>query len=163
VVDLEGDRVDPLTLGEAPLRVFVFTRADCPISNRYAPELKRLHEKFAGQDVGFWLVYPNPDATAETIRKHLKEYSYTMPALRDPDHQLVKYVQAKVTPEVAVFDEQGTLVYRGRIDDRYIALGKARESVSQRDLHNAINALQAGQAITTPRTEAVGCYIVDLQ
>ena len=30
-----------------PTTVFVFTSTDCPIANRYAPELRRIHDRFA--------------------------------------------------------------------------------------------------------------------
>jgi hypothetical protein len=40
--------------------VLVFVRTDCPISNRYAPELRRLQDRFAPRGMAFWLVYPDP-------------------------------------------------------------------------------------------------------
>src|SRR5687767_1556044 len=108
------------------LTVCLFTRSDCPISNSYAPEVRRIHEKFKPRGVGFYLVYADPDEGREIIEKHVKEYSYPFPALRDPKHELVKTTGAKVTPEAAVFDKAGKLLYRGRIDDRYVDFGKAR-------------------------------------
>ncbi len=36
----------PLSAAE-PIRVLVFTTTDCPISNRYAPEIQRLAAKFS--------------------------------------------------------------------------------------------------------------------
>ena len=60
LLDLEGQSVDPLERGEARARVFVFVRTDCPISNRYAPEIKRLHERYRDQGVAFDLVYVDP-------------------------------------------------------------------------------------------------------
>ena len=41
------------------LTVLVFTTTDCPISNRYAPEIQRLATKF-GDRAKFVLVYPVP-------------------------------------------------------------------------------------------------------
>ena len=38
--------------------MLVFLASDCPISNRYLPELKRLDAEFAKQNVAFWLIYP---------------------------------------------------------------------------------------------------------
>ncbi|HVG86104.1 MAG TPA: hypothetical protein VM820_16370, partial [Vicinamibacterales bacterium] len=43
VVDLDGRPVNPLRVpAEARAHVLVFTTTDCPISNRYAPEITRL-------------------------------------------------------------------------------------------------------------------------
>ena len=63
IVDLDGREVDPLA-GDAAITVLVFTRTDCPIANRYAPELRRLSERYAGRGVRFWLVYPDARTTA---------------------------------------------------------------------------------------------------
>ena len=43
VVDLDGRRIDPFAAAPAiRANAFVFTTTDCPISNRYAPEIRRL-------------------------------------------------------------------------------------------------------------------------
>src|SRR5436189_3462515 len=83
--DLDDRAVDPFKApaGTKAL-VFVFVSVECPISNRYAPEVRRLHDKFAAQGVEFSLVYPNPMEPVAAIRRHLQDYSYPMRALRDP-------------------------------------------------------------------------------
>src|SRR5262245_45989072 len=73
--DLDGKGVNPLAESGAKAVVFIFTRADCPISNRYAPETRRLRDKFAPENVKFWLVYPDGDTPPDAIRKHIKEYA----------------------------------------------------------------------------------------
>lgn len=161
--DLSGKSVDPLKGDEAKAKVFLFTRADCPISNRYAPEIQRMHEEFSGQGVEFFLVYPDPDQTAEGIRKHMREYDYKCQALRDPNHALVEYTGAEFTPEAAVLLPSGEMVYRGRIDDRYVDFGKARAQASKHDLQDALEAVLAGQPVTHRTTKAIGCYISDLK
>jgi hypothetical protein len=145
------------------LLVCLFTRTDCPISNSYAPEVRRIHEKFSPRNVGFYLVYSDPDEGREVIEKHVKEYSYPFPALRDPRHELVKMTGAKVTPEAAVFDKHGKLLYRGRIDDRYVDFGKARAAATQRDLENALEAILAGKPAPPAGGPAIGCMIPDLK
>ena len=118
----------PLAGADARAWVFILTRTDCPISNRDAPELQRLHQRFAPGGVVFRLVYPDPAEDAEGIRRHVEDFGYPFDALRDPKHRLVHLAQATVTPEVVVFagGRGPRLVYRGRIDDRYVAFGKAR-------------------------------------
>jgi len=160
--DLDGSRVNPLS-GDAKATVFLFTRSDCPISNRYAPEVGRLHERFSRLDVEFWLVYLDPDETTETIRRHMKEYGYRLGALRDPGHELVRRTGAKVTPEAVVFDGSGAMVYRGRIDDRYTAFGKARVAATRHDLEDALLAVLDGRPVRESTTKAVGCFIADLK
>jgi hypothetical protein len=140
----------------------LFVRSDCPISNRYAPELQRIHEQFADRGVAFWLVYPDPDESPEAIRRHFAEYAHPGRPTRDPHHAFVRTTGATVTPEAAVFDRDGRLVYVGRIDDRFVDFGKARAAPTRRDLIDAIEATLAGRPVEPARTRAVGCFIPDL-
>ncbi len=161
---LDGKRVAPLAAHpEVRATVALFVRTDCPISNRYAPEVRRIHEAYAGRGVAFWLIYPDPDTRNEAIRAHLEEYDYPIAALKDPEHAFVVHAGAEITPEAALFDSDGKLVYLGRIDDRYIDFGKARPEPTTRDLARALDALLEGRAIENDRTKAVGCFIGDLR
>jgi len=161
VLDLDGRSVDPFAEHEGRLTVLLFTRIDCPISNRYAPEVKRIYEAFAPRGVVFHLVYVDADETAQMIRAHIKDYGYPFTALRDPEHVLVRRAEATVTPEAAVFSAAGRLIYRGRIDDWYAAFGKSRPAPVELNLRDAQEAALAGRDIAVPRTKAIGCYIPD--
>jgi hypothetical protein len=143
--------------------VCLFTRTDCPVSNSYAPEVRRIYEKFAPRGVSFYLVYPDPDESPQMIQKHLKEYSYPFGGLRDPKHELVKLAEAKITPEAAVFDASGKLLYRGRIDDRYVDFGKMRAAPTVKDLEQALEAILAGKPAPAAGGPAIGCFIADLK
>jgi hypothetical protein len=150
-------------IGALAMTVLIFVSIDCPISNRYAPEIRRLHDEFAGRGIRFRLVYPNPADGDAAVRKHLQEFGYPAIGERDGDHSLVKMAGATITPEAAVFDAQQRLVYRGRIDDRYVELGRERPAATQHDLRNALTALLAGETVNNPRTQAVGCFIADMK
>ena len=160
--DLDNTLVDPFQRGAGVSgTVFLFASVDCPISNRYAPEIKRLHEAFTGKGVRFWMVYPNPRETASAIGTHLKDFGYPIPALRDPAHELARLTKATVTPEAAVYDRRGALVYHGRIDDRYVSLGVERAAPTRHDLQDALTAVVAGKAVPAATQPAVGCFIAD--
>jgi hypothetical protein len=140
--------------------VYIFTTTDCPISNRYAPEIERLATKFKGR-AKFVLVYPVRTDTPELIREHVSKFAYSMETLRDTDQKLVKQTGVTVTPEVAVMSGDRVL-YRGRIDDRYVDLGKDRINPTRRDLEDALTAIGAGRPVVTKETRAVGCFLTDL-
>ena len=93
----------------------------------------------------------------------MKEYGYPLGVLRDPQHRLVTKTQVKVTPEVTVFVPGRRMVYRGRIDDRYVDFGKARAKPTQHDLEQALQAILEGRPVNRAITRAVGCFIPDLQ
>ena len=143
--------------------VFLFTSTDCPISNRYAPEVRRIAEAFGAKGVVFRLVYPGPADDAKAIREHMASYSYdgVAEAVRDTKLALVKFVGATITPEVAIYAHD-RIVYRGRIDDRYVDLGRERPVATRRDLFDALTAIVAGKPAPHATTQAVGCFISDL-
>ena len=142
----------------ADLTVFVFTTTDCPISNRYAPEIQRLAAKY-GDKAKFVLVYPVPSDTTDIIRAHHKKFGYALEYVRDA--QLVKKTGVTVTPEVAVV-QGSTMRYRGRIDDRYVAFGVERPKATTNDLDDALTAAIAGKPIAYRETRAIGCILSDL-
>ena len=159
VLDLENRTVNPFHEQTAKAIIFFFVGTDCPISNRYAPEIERLAERYARESLAFWLVYPESSTTREEIEQHRKEYHLSLQALRDPRHALVKLSKVKVTPEAAVFLPDGQEVYRGRIDDRYMDFGKKRPTPTTHDLDEVLRSLIAGKAVAISKTRAIGCYI----
>lgn len=160
--DLKGKAVDPFDLASGHPTVLLFVRTDCPISNRYAPLLRKLSEKYRGS-VNFWLVYPDRAETAVQIRSHQQDFHYTIPALRDVHLSLVKRAQATITPEAAVFDPAGNLIYHGRIDNWYESPGRSRLAATSHELEDGIAAALSGRPMTPDHAGAVGCYISDIQ
>ena len=161
-LDLEGKTVDPFAAA-AKVRVFLFVRTDCPVSNRYAPELARVSGEFASRGVVFSIVYADPSETAANIRRHMEEYSFPGAAIRDPAHLLVHRAKATITPEAAVFSATGQLLYHGRIDNRYVEIGKAMASPTRHDLEDAIAAALDGRPQPEASAPAVGCSLADVE
>jgi hypothetical protein len=112
---------------EVPV-VYVWLSPECPVSNRYAPELDRIERD-----------YPAVKLIRTDSPVLARKYGITM------------------TPEVAVVDAQGRLFYRGRIDDQYVDYGKTRPAPTRRDLRIALDELAAGKRASLPRTKAFGC------
>jgi redoxin len=146
--------------------VLLFVRRDCPIANRYAPEIRRLEQRFAREGVAFWLVYPDRDEPADAIRRHLRDFDLTARALRDPGHVLVRKAKARISPEAAVFVPApggARLVYHGRIDDRYVELGRMRKEATIHDLEEVLEAVVAGRPAPRESAPAVGCFLADVE
>jgi len=159
--DLAGRPTAPLKDSSGKPVVLIFVRTDCPISNRYAPTIKTLSQRYAGK-VQFYLVYPDKSETAANIKKHEQEYGLQMAALRDPQHGLVQMSQVEITPEIAVFDGKGELIYHGRIDNWYEDFGRARPAPTTHEMNDAILAVLEGSPAPVP-VGGVGCYISDLK
>jgi thiol-disulfide isomerase/thioredoxin len=163
VVDLGGKAVNPLVLPSGRVAmVLVFTTTDCPISNRYAPYLQGLAATFQKQGIAFTLVYPVKTDTPAVIREHVKKFGYAMPVVRDTGQELVAHTAVTVTPEVAVIGAGGQVLYRGRIDDRYVDFGKERPHPTDRTLERVLDAIVQGKPVPVRATQAVGCFLPDL-
>ena len=161
-VDLDGHTVNLFATDSGKAIVLVFLRRDCPVSSRYAPIIQQISKKYA-DNADFWLVDPDKADSTQEIRQYLADYGYRLPALRDPEHALVRLSHVQITPEVAVFDRNHQLVYDGRIDDWYIDLSRARRAPTTHELENAIRAALAGKPPAQSEVRGVGCYISDLE
>lgn len=159
VTDPDGRPVRPLE-GAAVATVLVFTAVDCPISDRYAPEVRRLAERYAAQGVRFWIVYANQGERPVEAKAHAEAFGYSLPVALDTRAALADRAQAMVTPEAAVFDRDGRLVYHGRIDDRYVDFGVDRTQPTTHELADALAAVLAGRPVARASVPAVGCTIV---
>jgi hypothetical protein len=161
--DLKGGMSDPLRAEGAKAVVFLFISVDCPISNAYAPEFRRLDADFTPKGIAFRIVYPNREESAQVIRQHIKDYEYPFKALRDPRHLLCQASGVRVTPEAAVFVFGRGWVYHGRIDDRNVELGRERTAVTHQDLRAVLGEIVDGKTPAVSSSRAIGCSISPLR
>ena len=82
----------------AKATVLLFIAVDCPISNRYAPEMGRLYRDFNEKGVTFVRVYVDDSVEIADIRQHGKDFKMPSIALLDGKHALVKLLGMTVTP-----------------------------------------------------------------
>jgi hypothetical protein len=158
VRDVDGRPWTLLSPARGQLDLLFFISSDCPISNRYAPEIQRVCSDYQSRGVRCFAVYPDaPDVKA--VMRHRQEYGLSaMPAIIDRARALVRAVGPHVTPEAAIYSSAGR-VYKGRIDDLYIDVGRSRRAPTRQDLRLALDAALAGKSVTPAETDAVGCFI----
>lgn len=159
LVDLEGQEHRPLQQPDIRAVVFITAMADCPIVNSYAPEYNRLRDEYGEQGVEVFLLQADPHATRESLRQHAKQYNLQLPVIHDVDHAWVKRLGATRTPEATVLAPDGKVLYRGRIDDRYVDFGRRRVAATTRDLRDAVEAVLADRPVINSGQPAIGCYI----
>jgi len=137
--------------------VYVFLGIECPIANRVIPEVSELERKLGGKGVVFCPIYAYPDETAEQIRKHREGYGLSGRAYRDPEFKLARQLQAHVTPEVVALTIDGLLIYRGRVNDQFTALGVGRPEATRHDLADALQDYLTNGVARGRIEPAVGC------
>jgi hypothetical protein len=160
--DVNGLQRNPLHVDAGKANVLFFVTNECPISNSFAHEIARICSDYKAQGVACSLVYVDPSITDEQARKHAQEFGHgDYPRIVDRKQELVKATGVTITPEAAVINREGKVVYRGRIDDSFAALGQPRRTPKSFDLRDALNDVIAGRPVAKPETRALGCYIVD--
>jgi hypothetical protein len=165
-VDLHGQPVRQLAGPGTRFVVLIFAASDCPICNRYVPEIARLNHEYSSRGVRVWWVFPNPEDTASVIARHNQEFAIRERTVLDTSQTLVHLAHITITPEAAIFRVDGEgmhQVYRGRVDDRYMAIGNERPRPDHLDLELALDAALADKPIPQPVGPPVGCSVVFLQ
>jgi thiol-disulfide isomerase/thioredoxin len=160
VADIDGHVWTPLAPARGETNLVLFVSADCPVSARYAPELDRIAAAYAPRGVRAFLIYADLTATIPAVRQNVASFhpGAKIPAIIDAGFELTAAANATVTPEAFVYTSTGR-AYRGRIDDLYVSIGKARQQAQHHDLRDALDAVLAGHAVATAETSPVGCYI----
>lgn len=140
-----------------PVALF-FYDPECPISNRYVPRLNELFRQFPKRELDFFAVLSNPLVTAKEALHHHQEYKLQYPVLFDASGTLAQCLQPTHVPEAFVISPQDELLYRGRIDDWFAAVGKPRAKAKHHDFHDAIETVLSGKETAFYKTEPIGCY-----
>lgn len=165
----DGTAVRALAGPQGRLVALVFVSTECPIANAMLPDLIEIAKHASERGVAFHLVYPSTWQTREDLLAHAREFGLATATnarnmlLADPSHTLVHLAGVTVVPEAAIFRCDGRgggeLVYRGRVNDLYVGIGRRRPSISSHDLRDAIDTCLAGQPLAQPFPKAVGCFI----
>ena len=139
--------------------VYVFLSETCPICQSYTLTLKELYNKYKDQHIDFIGVFPNYYSTQKSIEEFRKNYSIPFGLTLDKNSVFTNHFKATITPEVFVETTDKKIIYSGRIDDSFYALGKRRTIITSTELADALSQIASKQPVKTPKTQAVGCII----
>ena len=157
VVDLDGRIHRPgMTDGLRPVAI-VLLDSGCPIARRYAPELNALFRQCSDQGVEFYGMLSDPLLTREEAVKFRDEFRLEYPIIWDSAGDLAIRLKPSHFPECFVISPRDEIIYRGRIDNRFAAVGKLRGQVTEFELRDAIAAAAAGTVPEVRFAKPVGC------
>ena len=138
----------------------VFTCNHCPYALRWHDRLLATAADYAGRRVQMVLVNPNdadryPRDSFDAMRERVaREGPWPAPYVRDESQEVARAYDAKTTPDVFVFDADGTLRYRGAPDADHMD-----EAQNAAWLRAALDAVLEGREVTEPETTPVGCSV----
>jgi peroxiredoxin len=145
------------------IMVYFFMLESCPICQQVTPTIKEVHEVFKNQGIEFQLVFPNGNYTSpEEMDKFIKKYKLEIESIIDKQKKITNKWKATVTPEVVVVRKSSDVIlYRGKINNSFISLGKRRRVVSEHYLKDALKQIVEGKNVAVQKTEPVGCFIMN--
>lgn len=157
---LTGHLFDSEQLAAAKVKVIVFMCAHCPYVQaveRRLVELGRKITTIGGAMVGICSNDPTdyPEDAAENLAKRAKQFEYSFPYLVDETQDVARAFGAVCTPDFFVYDKNGLLAYRGRLDDSWKDAGK----VQREELWLAAQMIAQGQKAPAEQSPAMGCSI----
>jgi len=139
--------------------VTIFISPTCPVCQQMTPYLDRLYAAY-GDAVVFRILVPDGMADREEIDSFRVRYACRYRVDIDTGNVQVGRLDAHVTPEAFLHrGGSASVLYRGRINDLYVALGRRRQKVRSHDLRDAIEAVVKGDVPAVNSTEPIGCII----
>lgn len=140
--------------------VYIFLLNECVICDYNMPGLKDLHEEFTNTQIQFVGLFPNFSSSKKDIAEFEEKHGVPFKLKTDYFKKQCSRFGVKIMPEVVVFDEKNEVVlYQGRIDNTYAALGKRRKKPSKTELKDALKSISLNQPIEVVSAPAVGCFI----
>ncbi len=147
--------------------VVAFIGIECPLAKLYVSRLEQIAADFGDKGVTVLAIDSNRQDSMTELTGFATRHKLTFPVLKDPDNKVADLFDAKRTPEAYLLDANGVVQYYGRIDDQYGQhLGENGKRISyqlteprRKDLVIAVEETLAGNKISQPLTEAVGCLI----
>lgn len=161
--NVDGKMVSLSDYKDAKGFIITFTCNTCPYANMYEERIIELDKKYASQGYPVIAIMPNntqvkPGDSFEEMQKRAEEKGYTFPYLLDEGQKVYPKFGATKTPHNYVIQktEEGNVVrYIGAIDDNY----RDANSVKQKYVEDAVNALIEGKKVEVTETKAIGCSI----
>jgi peroxiredoxin len=133
----------------------------CPFVKLVRDELAALGREYQTKGVAMVAIMSNdaenyPDDRPEKMAEEVVTAGYTFPYLYDATQETAKAYHAACTPDFFLFDANRKLAYRGQFDDARPRNGKP---VTGADLRAAIDAVLAGQPVSSEQHPSIGCNI----
>ncbi|MFH4967984.1 thioredoxin family protein [Gaetbulibacter sp. M240] len=141
--------------------VVMFICNHCPFVLHVNDALVSIGKTYQDKHIGFVAISSNdvenyPQDGPEKMTKHAKRVGYPFPYLYDESQEIAKAYDAACTPDIYVFDNEDTLIYRGQLDDSRPGNGIP---VTGKDLKHALDCLLNNKENQMPQKPSIGCNI----
>jgi peroxiredoxin len=140
--------------------VVFFTCNHCPYVVGSDESTRKTAETYAPKGVRFVGINSNSANTHaedgfEGMVERMKEHRFPWLYLHDATQEAARAYGALRTPHFFVFDKDRALVYTGRALDN----PRETEKATSNDLERALDEILAGETVSTPLTNPIGCNV----
>ena len=156
----DGNIYSLKSFANVKILIIFFTCNHCPYVIGSDEITRKTADKFKSQGVKFVGINSNSPNTYEedsfdNMVKRMERYKFPWTYLYDDTQDVARAYGALRTPHFFVFNEARKLVYTGR------GVDNPRESnkITVNDLEKALEELLAGEEITNPITNPIGCNV----
>jgi len=145
-------------LKDGKAKVLVMMAPDCPLCRNYTVHFKEMID-INGDAIDIYGVIPGTFYSKHEVDSFLIYYDLDMEIIYDPKFKLTRKLKATITPEAYLLDGEGKILYQGLVDNWLGELGRRRQIITEHYLLDAVESYIKGEAIKTPKTKAIGCFI----
>lgn len=141
--------------------VVMFICNHCPYVIHVNRQIVDLANDYKDKGIGFVAISSNdvenyPQDAPEIMKVVGNALQFPFPYLYDESQEVAKAYDAACTPDFYLFDGEGKLAYRGRLDENRPSGGKAPTG---EELRAAIDAVLKGSAVSEKQYPSAGCNI----
>ncbi len=160
VAGTDGKNYSLADFESASTLVVFFTCNHCPFVVGSDEVTRATAEKFQDKGVAFIGINSNSEKTNPTddfekMIARMKEHNFPWIYARDASQEVAQAYGALRTPHFYVFDADRKLVYCGRGVDQPRDTSKMQVN----DLEKALAEVTAGQSVSVPLTNPIGCNV----
>jgi peroxiredoxin len=161
LLNVNGETVSRDDFKNAPAMLVMFMCNHCPFVIHLAPALAQFALDYHGSDLAIVGISSNdvsshPQDSPEQMIHEAEQRGYVFPYLYDEEQEVAIAYRAACTPDFFLFDGEQKLVYRGQFDSSRPDSGIP---VTGEDLRQAVDAVLAGQEVSSEQKPSLGCNI----
>jgi len=159
--NIDGTMVSLFDYEDAKGFIIIFTCNTCPYSVANEDRIIALNDKYQEEGYPVIAINPNdpaavPDDSFDKMKVRADEKGFNFPYLLDEGQNVYPKFGASKTPHVYIVTKEDMKVqYIGAIDNS----SRNPDTVTEKYVENAVDALLAGKTIEKTETRAIGCSI----
>ncbi len=159
---VSGQMVRLQDIASPKATVVMFLCNHCPYVLYINDEIVRIVREYESRGVSFVGISSNdaaayPEDAPDNMREHARAVGYTFPYLYDETQDVARRYDAACTPDFYIFDGDLKLAYRGQLDGSRPKRNPTPPTGE--DLRAALNAVLAGQPVSSVQRPSGGCNI----